>query len=143
MKGGPQPRVSSPAPGRSTLITSAPRSARVWPAQGPARMRASSSTRTPASGPCCGPDMSIEFLSRDFSLPPYTTLADAETLDGGLVDLDAEAGAVGQGDQAVLERQRPADDVLGQIEMREADAPIGLRHRAGELQRRRAGDARF
>ena len=59
MNGGPQPRVSSPAPGRSTLITSAPRSASVWPAQGPARMRASSSTRTPASGPFCGPDMSM------------------------------------------------------------------------------------
>src|SRR5204863_2502079 len=51
MKGGPQARVSSPGPLRSTLITSAPRSARIWPAQGPARMRASSSTRKPASGP--------------------------------------------------------------------------------------------
>src|SRR6476620_5387531 len=50
MKGGPQPRVSSPTPGRSILITSAPRSARSWPHHGPARMRASSSTRTPASG---------------------------------------------------------------------------------------------
>src|ERR1700679_1756961 len=50
MKGGPQPRVSSPAPGRSTLMTSAPRSASVWPAQGPARMRASSRTFRPSSG---------------------------------------------------------------------------------------------
>ena len=38
-QGGPQPRVSSPVPGRSTLITSAPRSASVWLAQGPARTR--------------------------------------------------------------------------------------------------------
>src|SRR5438552_14342555 len=104
MKGGPQPRVSSPAPGRATLITSAPRSASVWPAQGPARMRASSSTRTPASGPFCGPDMSMEFLPRIFLLPPYSILAHAEALDGSFVDLDAEAGAVGQGDQTVLER---------------------------------------
>ncbi len=34
--GGPQPRVSSPAPGRSTLITSAPKSASIWPTHGPA-----------------------------------------------------------------------------------------------------------
>src|SRR2546423_2350626 len=51
MNGGPQPRVSSPAPVRSILITSAPRSARICPAHGPARMRASSRTRIPASGP--------------------------------------------------------------------------------------------
>src|SRR5688572_24431859 len=51
MKGGPQARVSSPVLLRSTLTTSAPRSASTWPAQGPARMRASSRTRTPASGP--------------------------------------------------------------------------------------------
>src|SRR5258708_5773605 len=51
MKGGPQPRVSSPAPRRSPLITSAPRSASTWPAHGPARMRASSSTRRPDNGP--------------------------------------------------------------------------------------------
>src|SRR5205807_1595048 len=35
---------------RSTLTTSAPRSARICPAQGPARIRASSRTRRPASG---------------------------------------------------------------------------------------------
>src|SRR6185369_5586308 len=51
MKGGPQARVSSPVLLRSTLTTSAPRSARIWPAHGPARMRASSSTRKPANGP--------------------------------------------------------------------------------------------
>src|SRR5215831_9229255 len=49
--GGPHPRVSSPAPARSTLITSAPRSPRIWPAQGPASTRANSRTRKPASGP--------------------------------------------------------------------------------------------
>src|SRR5262249_6609338 len=49
-KGGPQPRVSSPDPARSTLITSAPRSASTCPAQGPARMRASSRTRKPVNG---------------------------------------------------------------------------------------------
>src|SRR3546814_9320909 len=49
-EGRPQPRVSSPTPGRSTLRKSAPRSARSWQAQGPARMRASSRTRTPSKG---------------------------------------------------------------------------------------------
>src|SRR3954469_23736577 len=49
-KGGPHLRVSSPPSGLSTLMTSAPRSASNCPAQGPARMRASSTTRTPFSG---------------------------------------------------------------------------------------------
>src|SRR5580765_5004511 len=54
MNGGPQARVSSPVLQRSTLMTSAPRSASTCPAQGPARMRASSKTRTPANGPDMG-----------------------------------------------------------------------------------------
>src|SRR5258705_12794060 len=40
----------SPSPGRSTLITSAPRSARSSPAEGPAMMWPSSRTRAPSSG---------------------------------------------------------------------------------------------
>src|ERR1044072_1447211 len=54
MNGGPQARVSSPVLERSTLITSAPRSASTWPAHGPARIRANSNTRTPANGPGMG-----------------------------------------------------------------------------------------
>ena len=50
LNGGPQERVSSPAPGRSTLITSAPRSASSMVAYGPERIRVKSSTRIPASG---------------------------------------------------------------------------------------------
>ena len=50
-KGGPQPRVSSPVPGRSTLITSAPRSANVCVAIGPASTRVRSRTRIPCNGP--------------------------------------------------------------------------------------------
>ena len=49
--GGPSRACRRPRLVRSTLITSAPRSASIWPAHGPARMRASSSTRTPANGP--------------------------------------------------------------------------------------------
>src|SRR5215475_4213765 len=44
------PRVWSPSPGRSTLTTSAPRSASRSPAEGPATMCPSSRTRTPSSG---------------------------------------------------------------------------------------------
>ena len=46
----PQSRVSSPRPGCSTLITSAPRSPSTMPQVGPANTRERSSTRTPSSG---------------------------------------------------------------------------------------------
>src|SRR5258705_2757345 len=49
--GGPKARESSPTLGRSTLMTSAPRSARFCPAQGPARTRDRSRTRTCDNGP--------------------------------------------------------------------------------------------
>src|SRR6266850_355974 len=54
MKGGPQLRVSSPLPGGSTLMTSAPISPSIMVHNGPARMRVRSSTRTPASAPLAG-----------------------------------------------------------------------------------------
>src|SRR5664279_2368891 len=47
-KGGPHWRVSSPSR-LSTLITSAPRSARIMVQKGPASTRVKSSTRTPAN----------------------------------------------------------------------------------------------
>ncbi len=58
-KGGPQLRVSSPRPGRSTLMISAPRSPSICVAQGPARMRDRSSTRR------CdrAPDISVTMLA--------------------------------------------------------------------------------
>ena len=46
---GSHARLSSPLPGRSSLMTSAPKSASSWAAHGPASTRAMSSTRTPAS----------------------------------------------------------------------------------------------
>src|SRR5262249_60472244 len=49
-KGG-QVRVSSPLPGSSILIPSAPMSPSIIAQKGPARTRVRSSTRTPASGP--------------------------------------------------------------------------------------------
>ena len=49
--GGPQPRVSSPPSGFSTLMTRAPRSPSIMAACGPARARERSTTSLPASGP--------------------------------------------------------------------------------------------
>src|SRR5215211_3668094 len=46
----PQTRMGSPLPGGSSLITSAPKSARSWPQKGPARRLPISTTRTPSSG---------------------------------------------------------------------------------------------
>src|SRR5215470_2038638 len=51
MNGGPHLRVSSPWPGRSILMTSAPRSPSICVAVGPARMRVRSKTRMPDNGP--------------------------------------------------------------------------------------------
>ena len=49
--GGPQPRVSSPAPGASTLMTRAPRSPNIIVACGPASARDRSTTSVPVRGP--------------------------------------------------------------------------------------------
>src|ERR1700719_2053060 len=51
MKGGANPRVSSPEPGFSILITSAPRSASICTQVGPASTRVRSNTLTSLSGP--------------------------------------------------------------------------------------------
>ncbi len=52
--GGPQARVSSPPSGRSTLMTSAPRSPSSIAASGPASTREKSATRIPSSGGMAG-----------------------------------------------------------------------------------------
>src|SRR4026208_567794 len=49
--GGPKARESSPIFGRSSLMTSAPKSARFWLAQGPASTRERSRTRIFDKGP--------------------------------------------------------------------------------------------
>jgi len=75
--------------------------------------------------------------------PPKGPLADAEPLDGGFVDLDPEARTVGQRDLAVAQGQRAPDQVLDEIEMGEAHAPVDIRYCAGEVDCGGAGDARF
>src|SRR6476659_8324903 len=49
--GEPQPRVSSPVPGISILMTSAPMSPSIIVQYGPARARVRSRTRLPSRGP--------------------------------------------------------------------------------------------
>src|ERR687893_1998286 len=46
----PHTRMGSPLPGGSTLMTSAPKSARSWPQKGPASRLPISTTRTPSRG---------------------------------------------------------------------------------------------
>jgi hypothetical protein len=53
----PQPRESSPRGGRSTLMTSAPRSARYMAVVGPACEVVMSTTQTPLSGLLLGIDL--------------------------------------------------------------------------------------
>src|ERR1700722_18120679 len=67
---GANPRESSPRPGSSILMTSAPRSARFIAQNGPASTRLRSSTRMPASGF----SSSMKFLSLSESAPPRTRL---------------------------------------------------------------------
>src|ERR671917_2875294 len=46
----PHSRIGSPLPGGSSLMTSAPKSARSWPQKGPASRLPISTTRTPSRG---------------------------------------------------------------------------------------------
>ena len=69
-KGG-QPRVSSPLPGSSILITSAPMSPRDMAQKGPARTRVRSMTRMPDSG--ARPVLRDAPVPRDFCLAVFFT----------------------------------------------------------------------
>src|SRR3990170_2148962 len=88
-KGG-QPRVSSPLPGSSTLMTSAPMSASSMEQKGPASTRVRSTTRIPASGGRTArerPRAAREAgFDRPFSLatrPPFPDALDDALGDGG------------------------------------------------------------
>jgi len=88
----PPARVSSPAPLRSTLTTSAPRSARIWAAQGPARMRAISSTRSPAKARINQPSLAPAVSGRG-GKPPFLWLVGGccQPLVSGLGERTSEA----------------------------------------------------
>src|SRR5947209_19303295 len=69
------PRVISPVPGRSTLITSAPNQARSWVQVGPAWTWLISSTRTPSSALPAAPRGRAEGFFASDDVPPAFTLA--------------------------------------------------------------------
>src|SRR4051812_16346709 len=96
--GGPQPRVSSPAPGLSTLITRAPRSPSIIAACGPASARVRSTTTRPASGPSGG------VIRRMLRPQRYESRDGAEQQDA---DADAEGGPLASHPGPVVPRQRP------------------------------------
>src|SRR5919197_5953000 len=110
--GGPQRRVSSPVPGASTLITSAPRSASCMVAKGPARMRDRSRTFRPSSG-AGGPEAGRR---RAGQAGAATALHHAGVGDdAALAAVDGGAGGLRQGgvlgDQDDLAQQ--VDELLG------------------------------
>src|SRR5579884_1082709 len=111
-KGGPHWRASSPPTGCSTFTTSAPSSARIIVAKGPATLRASSRTRTPRSG------------RSDARSPSAATL---RLPSGPRDEVGDEPGHVGHVLQGPDERHRPVD-------LRPAQHPGGaVPELAGEL----------
>src|SRR5215203_5628814 len=68
----PHCRMGSPLPGGSTFMTSAPKSARSWPQNGPARRLPISTTRTPSRGRAPFPSSAIHVLFEgpDDEVPP-------------------------------------------------------------------------
>src|SRR5262245_44338620 len=84
VKGG-QPRVSSPLPGSSTLMTSAPMSPSDMEQNGPASTRVRSMTRTPASGGR-GVFLTEAFLTGAFCLPVATEASSPHALGQALGD---------------------------------------------------------
>src|SRR5262249_30643927 len=61
----------------------------------------------------------------------------------GLVDLNPDAGLSGKRDESALHCQRCAHDILGEVEMREADAPIHIAERTGKMHHRGGAETRF
>src|SRR5262247_1324835 len=85
-KGG-QPRVSSPLPGSSILITSAPMSPSDMAQKGPARTRVRSITRMPDSGPRARvPEGRRALPTRDVRLAVFTSFPFHEAFDEALAD---------------------------------------------------------
>src|SRR5262249_37766845 len=60
-----------------------------------------------------------------------------------LVDLKPDAGPAGQRDESILDCQRYAHDILGEVEMGEADAPIHIVERTGKMHHRGGAETRF
>src|SRR5215470_17532321 len=89
-QGGPNARESSSLPGRSTLMTSAPRSARFCPVHGAASTRERSRTRMCESGPAivATPQRNTERsgLGRPRRFRRISSLASEIDFDSGVLD---------------------------------------------------------
>src|SRR5882672_2818022 len=135
-QGGPKARESSPAPGRSTLMTSAPRSARFCPAQGPASTRERSRTRMCESGPA----MSFQAVGDAVFYPK------ASSRPSGTLQLRRDQGARNAGFSAEGDvrgralRAAPRSRAAAAVRLR-ARETLGGRGRAA-TRRGRAGLAR-
>src|ERR1700678_4242600 len=105
-------RVGSPPAGRSTLMTSAPRSARTVVAYGPGYCSAKLSSRTPASGGFTCLDAQAQAAGDQHPLNLRGTLADGEDPRVGVVP-----GGVGLLDEPVttLQLSRLVGGLVGQL----------------------------
>src|SRR5262245_25876505 len=109
-KGG-QPRVSSPLPGSSILMTSAPMSPSDMAQKGPARTRVRSITRMPDSGPRArGREGRRALPTRDVRLAVFTSFPFHEAFDEALADGGALLAAV---PRAPPEQTRPCRESHG------------------------------
>src|SRR4051812_39062509 len=112
-------RTGSPHPGRSTLITSAPQSARIAAAAGTNTKLATSTTRTPSSGPGTGPPQPRQLIMRIMSGRdiPVNGVISHEEFDAGVgVDVVFRVlgkGAVAMGDDQFHHRDRCAISGIG------------------------------
>src|SRR5262245_4255102 len=138
-KCGPSDLASSGRSGSSILITSAPRSARIMVAYGPARKWQKSSTRTPLSGPSTLPTSSRRRRASYAAIRPVAQLADTsdEVLDRGAGGVDGYRSGLPK-PVLVRHRNRSTDhdvDVVG------SGCAQGVHHLTGELDVRAAEDA--
>src|SRR5258705_9183621 len=105
-RNGGRRRATSP-PGSSTLITSAPRSARTQPHMGPATVVVASTTRSPARGPVIGADDASK--NSDSSTPPHGSVAGVL----GVGEPEDGAGGRRQSGPAPAPEQEGAEDQEG------------------------------
>src|SRR5215472_18733943 len=125
-KGG-QPRVSSPLPGSSILITSAPMSPRNMDPNGPARIRVKSITRTPARG---GRAVLLLLAARDALRGARADLRLVLSTGHSFQESFDEALADGRDLLAAIPRAPPEEPrAVGEPHVREVEDRVHVLHR--------------